>query len=184
MPIKPDQSVVGDDVFLGDFALAIKIGTPLKLHVQSPPAYCSPERFHKIDPGFASDTWSFICILAELYLGLPLFSGKTNRAVLASMVRTLGPVPVAWDGFYTGGGFADPAWYDQNRDTDPSMTLEAMIAQYRPEISQNEKSLVMSVLQSGLSYLPENRPTTAKLLADGSVRALMQIYGVKIPKDA
>ena len=178
MPIKPELGVVGDDVFLGDFALAIKVGTPLKLNVQSFPAYCSPERFHNVDPSFASDIWSFICIFAELYFNFPLFSGKTSSAVVSSMVNTLGPVPAIWDGSYIRGGPCDPAWYDQNRDSDPFMTLEARIAQYRPEIGHIEKSSVISILQRGLSYLPEDRPTAGELLADGAFRALMEIYEV------
>ncbi|WEW61766.1 hypothetical protein PRK78_007260 [Emydomyces testavorans] len=92
-------------IYLGDFGLAIKAGTTrVRQKVQSPAAYCAPERFHNVDPSFASDVWSYMCLFTELYLGFRLFFGTGNASVLSDMVSVFGPLPEQWKGSYSGGG--------------------------------------------------------------------------------
>ena len=50
--------------------------------------------------GTAVDVWSAGCILAELILGKPLFTGKTEMDQLQLIFELLGtPTPATWDGF-------------------------------------------------------------------------------------
>jgi serine/threonine protein kinase len=181
MPMKAHESLIGDDVSLGDFGLAIKSGTPVSQKLQSPAIYCAPERVHDLDPTFATDMWSYMCIFAELYMGYALFYGSGNSSIVSCMVHTLGPLPITWRGTYKAGGVDNDWWYDQGHKLDPSASLEAKVARLRPEIDAVERELVLSVLRKGLSYQPQDRLTASQLLEDVSFKALMEIYGVQDP---
>ncbi|KAF4455863.1 CMGC protein kinase [Fusarium austroafricanum] len=176
MPIVPHNTLVQETITLADFGLAVKSGTSVGCKVQSPAIYCAPERIHGIDPSFASDMWSYICIFAELYLGFPLFYGSTCSSVVEFMVKSLGPLPLSWKDSYEGGGQYDESWYNQNRQPDPHQTLEAKIKRALYDISPVEQQLVLSILQRGLSYLPEHRFSAGQLLEDASFKELMAIY--------
>lgn len=55
--------------------------------------YRAPEVIYGLPFGPPIDMWSAGCILAELFIGEPLFAGPDNAAVLAQMVELLGPLP-------------------------------------------------------------------------------------------
>ncbi|XP_071079801.1 uncharacterized protein [Haliotis cracherodii] len=55
--------------------------------------YRAPEVMFGIPFGTEIDMWSLGCILAELYLGRPLFFGKTKPELLTSITSVLGPLP-------------------------------------------------------------------------------------------
>ncbi|XP_067680991.1 uncharacterized protein [Haliotis asinina] len=55
--------------------------------------YRAPEVMFGIPFGTEIDMWSLGCILAELYLGRPLFFGKTKPELLTSITSILGPLP-------------------------------------------------------------------------------------------
>ncbi|KAF4956861.1 hypothetical protein FGADI_3550 [Fusarium gaditjirri] len=169
---------VQETITLADFGLAVKSGTSVDYKGQPPAIYCAPERIHSIDPSFASDMWSYICIFAELTLGFPLFYGSADSSVVEFMVKSLGPLPSSWKGSYEGGGQYDESWYSQNRQPDPHHTLEAKIKRALYDISPVEKQLVLSILQRGLSYSPEHRFSAGQLLEDVSFKELMAIYGL------
>jgi serine/threonine protein kinase len=167
------KSLITETVYLGDFGTAFKAGTKIKYMVLSPISCRAPELFHKVDPSFASDMWSYMCIFARLYLGHTLWCGFMLSMMLNSMVRTLGPLP--WKDHYIGR-YYDPSWYDQTRTPDPRSTLERLIKEAQPEASQTERNYVLSIMSKGLCYLPEDRPTATQLLQDASFKALMEIY--------
>nr|RBQ87700.1 hypothetical protein FVER53263_20384 [Fusarium verticillioides] len=178
MPMKADKRLIGDNVSLGDFGLAIKSGTSVSQKLQSPAIYCAPERVHDQNPTSATDMWSYMCILAELYMGYALFYGSGNSSIVSCIVHALGPLPATWKGTYKAGGVATDWWYDQDYELDPTASLEAKLARLRPEVDGAERALVISVLRKGLSYLPQDRLTARELLEDASFKDLMQIYGV------
>ncbi|KAL6909083.1 hypothetical protein GGI43DRAFT_167756 [Trichoderma evansii] len=91
MPMTPHDSLVEGTINLGDFGLAIKSSTSVECKVQSPAIYYAPERIHDMDPSFASDMWSFMCIFAELYLGFPLFMAQRTLQRLTSWLELWGP---------------------------------------------------------------------------------------------
>ncbi|KAM0425763.1 hypothetical protein ACHAPT_009013 [Fusarium lateritium] len=178
MPMSPHESLIGETIYLGDFGLAAKSGTPVQQKAQSPVIYCAPERLHGMNPSPASDMWSYMCIFAELYLGFPLFYGTAPSSVLDFMVKTLGPLPESWKGSYAGGGQCDQSCYDQSRKPEPRLALEAKVTCTRDDIGPAEQQLVFSILQRGLSYSPANRLTAGQLLEDTSFKELMGMYGL------
>ncbi|KAF9772358.1 hypothetical protein IL306_009936 [Fusarium sp. DS 682] len=176
-PMTPKDDRVQEHITLGDFGLAIRYDTEVDFKLQSPAKYCAPERMHKINPSFASDMWSYMCIFAELYLKYPLFGGGFSF-VLGLMVNTLGPLPPSWRGSYEGIGEADERWYDQNTLPEPGMTLEEKVTKSRDSVEPAEQQLVLSILRKGLCYLPEERISAAELLEDPSFKELMDRYGL------
>ncbi|KAG8670363.1 hypothetical protein FPOAC2_09717 [Fusarium poae] len=177
MPIAPHKSIVKGTITLADFGLAAESGTTVECKFQSPAIYCAPERLHNADPGFASDMWSYMCIFAELFLGVPLFFGSEHTSVVDFMVKCLGPLPLAWRGFYEGRQYNE-SWYDQNRGPDPRQTLEAKLKRSLYNISPVEQKLVLSILRRGLSYSPEHRFSAGQLLEDASFKELMALHGL------
>ncbi|WZH42247.1 kinase-like domain-containing protein [Fusarium acuminatum] len=177
-PIAPHNSIVQGTITLGDFGLAVKSGTSVEFKFQSPAIYCAPERFHNMDPDFASDMWSYMCIFFELCLGFPLFGGSASSRVVEFMVRSLGPLPSAWRGSYDGGGQYDESWYDQNRGVDSHLALELKATRSLYGLSPVEQKLVLSILQRGLSYSPEDRFSAGQLLEDASFKELMALHGL------
>ncbi|KAK2923695.1 Flavin amine oxidase [Fusarium oxysporum f. sp. vasinfectum] len=169
-PMTPkDSFVVQDTITLGDFGLAIRSGTEVDFKLQ-------------INPTFASDMWSYMCIFAELYLKWPLFGpgffGGGFRFVAELFVRVLGPLPLSWKGSYDGDGEPDESWYDQSKIPEPKMSLESRVTQSRDTVEPAEQQLVLSILRRGFSYLPEERLSAGELLEDASFKALMDRYGV------
>ena len=178
MPMKPQDSLLGDTIRLGDFGLAVKAGTPVAQKLQLPATYCAPERVHNGNPSYASDMWSYMCIFFELYTNRCLFPGSSHLLVTSCMVNTLGPLPLSWNGSYHASGLYDATWYDQDRHPDPKMALRMNIRSLRPDISTRELELVLSILSRGLSYLPEHRPTATQFLEDRSWKELIGLYGL------
>lgn len=178
MPMKPQESLLGDTIRLGDFGLAVKAGTPVAQKLQLPATYCAPERVHDSNPSYASDMWSYMCLFFELYTNRCLFPGSSHVLVTSCMVNTLGPLPLSWNGSYHASGLYDATWYDQDRHADPKMALRMNIRSLRPDISTRELELVTSILSRGLSYLPEHRPTATQFLEDRSWKELIGLYGL------
>ncbi|KAK2133941.1 hypothetical protein NOF04DRAFT_1367202 [Fusarium oxysporum II5] len=115
-----------------------------------PVGYCAPERMHQINPTFASDMWSYMCIFTELYLKWPLFGpgffGGGFRFVAELFVRVLGPLPLSWKGSYDGDGEPDESWYDQSKVSEPEMSLESRVTQSRDTVEPAEQQLFTYLL--------------------------------------
>jgi serine/threonine protein kinase len=167
--------LLGSKLYLGDFGLTIKDGTSVRIKQQAPYCLCAPERLHGADPSLASDMWSYMCLFGALYLGYNVFYG--NGGVTAfSWVEQLGAMPEQWKGKYWWPEEVKDAWYDHTTTPDPERDLAARIARMRPDTSQAERELVLSVMHKAFCYLPERRITAEQLLQDPSFRAIIEIY--------
>lgn len=56
--------------------------------------YRAPEVILSVDYTHAIDIWSFGCLLAELIMGVPLFTGDSEADQLNCIMEVLGPVPL------------------------------------------------------------------------------------------
>ncbi len=178
-PIQVDKKMIRDNIFLADFGQAIKTGGHVECKWQSPAAYCAPERFHGIDPSLASDMWSYMCLFVQLYLGnWPFYGGSESSMVLSSIVQMLGPLPQQWAGRYDVSEFSKEMWYDQTERPSSGFTLAfERIAEEKPDLSDRERQLALSVCLKVFTYLPEERLTATKLLQNKDFNAFMEIYG-------
>lgn len=91
-PIKVPENLRTEELYLGDFGLAMRLGEP-KTKGRPPMAFCSPDRLHQMDPSFPCDMWSYMAIFAELYLGYTPFPCGFTDGVTTGMVKLLGPLP-------------------------------------------------------------------------------------------
>ncbi|XP_062510375.1 probable serine/threonine-protein kinase dyrk1 isoform X2 [Corticium candelabrum] len=55
--------------------------------------YRAPEVLLGVSVSLAIDMWSLGCILAELFIGQPLFSGRTREDIISGMISQLGDLP-------------------------------------------------------------------------------------------
>ncbi|PGH17442.1 serine/threonine protein kinase [Polytolypa hystricis UAMH7299] len=174
-PLAIPDDLRTDTFYLGDFGLAMKLGSSGAVipDGRPPMQFCSPDRLHNKGPSIACDMWSYMCIFAELYLGHPIFSsfGTTHN-----MVGLLGPLPEEWKGDYLPPENSLDLWYDQDKKPSPSVNLHARIARARPDIDPIERDLVYSVMARGFNYSPEKRLTATQLLQDPSFKALLDRY--------
>lgn len=53
--------------------------------------YRAPEVLLGAPYGYAIDMWSLGCLIAELYLGEPLFAGRNEQEQLSLIMQTIGP---------------------------------------------------------------------------------------------
>ncbi|KAF8057882.1 Dyrk2 [Scenedesmus sp. PABB004] len=75
-----------------DFGSSCFAGEQLYTYVQSR-FYRSPEVILGLPYGVEIDMWSFGCILAELFMGYPLFPGEDETEQLLCIMEAMGPPP-------------------------------------------------------------------------------------------
>ncbi|KAI8368737.1 kinase-like domain-containing protein [Blakeslea trispora] len=75
-----------------DFGSACYVSQQTYSYIQSR-FYRSPEVLLGLAYTEAIDMWSFGCIVAELFLGLPLFPGSSEYNQLSRIMETVGPIP-------------------------------------------------------------------------------------------
>jgi dual-specificity kinase len=93
--LKPENILLSPDslnINLVDFGLAVfshEHHTP----VVGTRQYSGPEVILELGWSHSLDIWSAGCLIAELYLGRPLFETHENMEHLALMEKILGPIP-------------------------------------------------------------------------------------------
>jgi dual specificity tyrosine-phosphorylation-regulated kinase 2/3/4 len=139
--------------------------------------YRAPEAILRCGEGLAIDVWSVGCIIMELFVGIPLFTGQDEMQMLQLMRKFLGDFP----GELCDRGRRSRAFFER---TDPERTwalrtlncpaeadaligdsLEAVVRPYRrydieptpAELAVREK--LISLLKHCFQYLPERRIT-------------------------
>lgn len=138
-------------------------------------------------------------LFAQLYLDFPPFYCQFEEGIIGDLVEVLGPLPGSWKGLCKYPGTQD-SWYQQPptptsetskelRTPEPRSTtderpthvqngeLRARIARRRPDVDQEERDLVESIMLKVFGLCPENRPSATQLLRDNDFQALMNKYG-------
>ncbi|EFQ98056.1 serine/threonine protein kinase [Nannizzia gypsea CBS 118893] len=175
-PISIPDDLRTDELFLGDFDLAMKHGDPAPQRGYPPMKFCSPDRLRNKGLTVACDMWSYMIIFSILYLGGPPFPPFLKGGIISGIVRRLGPLPKEWKGLYTYPKGLD-SWYDENQPTDSKHDLTSTIAYFRPDSDPAERKHVLSLMTRMFTYCPEKRLTAAELLQDPSFKAIMDKNG-------
>lgn len=175
-PIEVPETLLTEDLYLGDFGLSKKIDDPFTQPGYPPVQFCSPERLHDKDPSPACDMWAYMVIFSELYIGFPPFTPCFQGGIISDYVRYFGPLPEEWKGLYIYANGLD-SWYDQNVQPDPQTDLAVKIIKYRPDVDAAERELACSVMRKVFRYRPEERLTATQLLQDDYFKALVKKYG-------
>eukprot|EP00792_Barthelona_sp_PAP020_P007542 TRINITY_DN3149_c6_g1_i1.p1 TRINITY_DN3149_c6_g1~~TRINITY_DN3149_c6_g1_i1.p1 ORF type:complete len:759 (+),score=219.50 TRINITY_DN3149_c6_g1_i1:172-2448(+) len=94
--LKPENILLNEDGTLSisviDFGSACAISKTLYSYVQSR-FYRSPEVLVGLPYTNSIDMWSLGCIVAELYIGLPLFPGVSEYNQICRVIEMCGPLP-------------------------------------------------------------------------------------------
>ncbi|KAI1148154.1 hypothetical protein F4825DRAFT_112486 [Nemania diffusa] len=178
-PVQFPNDLLRNTCRFGDFGHSILSGTVLENPCQRPLLFCAPERFHGVQPSDASDMWSFMCIVFELYTRVEIVYSD-GLTFVHRLVGMLGPFPTHWRGHFVSAGAGQDWWYDHTgempRTQGDLITLEERLDCLRPEISRKERELALQVFRKGFEYLPEKRLTAAQLSEDPSFNALLAYY--------
>lgn len=114
------------------------------------------------------DIWSVACLIAELYLGRPLFQTHENLEHLALMQEVLGPIPSKIIE-YTDPDIVRKYFYSDNTLRWPEDATDVASMQFVAEtLSLKEQILdedLASLLSSMLHYDPEKRISAKVALA-------------------
>lgn len=140
-----------------------------------PSQFCSPERLHGKDSGFACDMWSYMVIFGVLCLGCVPFTAIFTGGIIG-ITLSLGPLPEQWKGLFAWPG-SHESWYDQHQKPDPEHNLESRITYCQLDADPVEQQLVHAIMSKVFVYNPDERITATQLLRDPSFRALMDRYG-------
>ena len=138
--------------------------------------YRAPELiFGVTDYTPAIDVWSMACVMAELYLGRPLFAGDTSTNQLLEIMRVLG-TPSRDDVAAMNRGYPAGSALPALR-----RTPWARVFRVSPEPH------ALALLASVLVYAPHQRPSAAQLLAhpwfaDLPNRAVKLPSGAPLPR--
>ncbi|XP_004346282.2 cell division control protein [Capsaspora owczarzaki ATCC 30864] len=132
--------------------------------------YRAPEVLFGCEFGFQIDMWSVGCILAELSLGRPIFSGDSPASLVQSIFELLGPFPQAP---FAAGKFnaqfqefldAGPAQLDdsQDREGEEAMRIALLQSQRLLRLSSmlgTHDIAFLSFIDGLLKYNPAERLT-------------------------
>ncbi|XP_052275470.1 serine/threonine-protein kinase dst2-like isoform X2 [Dreissena polymorpha] len=101
--LKPDNILLKhardvDSVHIVDFGNTLHcVHSEMSLYYKDfelqTPLYRAPEVMFGLPFGPEIDMWSLGCILAELYIGHPIFLGTSKHEILTQIVKLLGPLP-------------------------------------------------------------------------------------------
>ncbi|KAK0561296.1 Cyclin-dependent kinase 20 [Tilletia horrida] len=92
--LKPANLLIAEDGVLkvADFGLAADVGEGKgSAYSVGTPGYCAPESMMGcLLPTFAVDVWGSGCVVAEMFLGKPLFTSGTEETIIKDILRFLG----------------------------------------------------------------------------------------------
>jgi serine/threonine protein kinase len=156
--IKPENIMVTADskLKLIDFGGTAFRGQPLGFYIQSR-WYRAPELMFSQPPTTAIDIWSVGAVLAEMWLGSPLFSGASAIECLDLMEIRLGPLPQEWTRGLSPNAESDPIFRP--------LTLDALIMRKDfPGDPPGGRELFLDLLRRMLDYDPAQRITPPQIM--------------------
>ncbi|EAY17233.1 CMGC family protein kinase [Trichomonas vaginalis G3] len=175
--IKPENIVIdtNNQPKLIDFGSTLISGDPDFFYIQSR-FYRAPEIILQLGCSQKIDIWSFGCLLAELYLGWPLFPGTTTLQMLQMIEFTVGKFPKS---IVDQVRQFDTTYFDDNGNINryqfPSnlYTLEYLVMNYfcaenndehSIEIDRRRKSIFLDLLRNLLKIDPRQRYTIDQII--------------------
>ena len=168
--IKPENIVLlpnsKKNIRLIDFGSACEIGRERFDYIQSR-FYRAPEVILGIPYGPPMDLWSFGCVVAEMIMGKPLFSGENEQEVLDGMMQILGKPPVE---YLAKGKYSSKYFYDDWKRKPLHIRSTSIPKRKRIgvlSLSQATKihdDLLLDLIQKCLEWDPSERITASQAL--------------------
>ena len=174
--LKPENILIsGDQVKLADFGLAKEINcNPPNTDYVATRWYRSPEVILNSDKYSSPiDIFALGCIIAELYMGKPIFPGKSANEQMNKICEILGtPNQSDWP-----DGYILAQKINYNFPQMRSKKLKHII----PKASES----AINLLESMLNFNPSKRPSAVKCLQHSFFQCndVLKFYGFKINKE-
>ncbi|KAI9487955.1 kinase-like domain-containing protein [Zychaea mexicana] len=175
--LKPEnillKSVDSSEIKVVDFGAACHEAGKKYLYIQSR-FYRSPEVILGLPYSYPIDMWSAGCVIAEMFLGVPLFPGSSEHNQLRRIIDMLGSPPpdMLQRGSKTKHFFNQKTVNDQDRPTIYRMKSQDQYSreknivsvpsrQYLPEMGLTD--LILNYPNPSLSYADDDRDQEIKL---------------------
>ncbi|XP_071551189.1 uncharacterized protein [Panulirus ornatus] len=113
--------------------------------------YRAPEVIFGMKFSLEVDMWSLGCLLAECYLGEPLFMGKSKKEILNKITALLGPFPRE----FNDGEYAEEFLDFIGRPMSRYQRLENL----RKRLNDCKDSMFLMLVERLLTYIPDRRFT-------------------------
>ncbi|XP_045131972.1 citron Rho-interacting kinase-like isoform X2 [Portunus trituberculatus] len=113
--------------------------------------YRAPEVIFGMKFSLEVDMWSLGCLLAECYLGEPLFMGKSKKEILSKITELMGPFPRE----FNDGEYAEEFAEFIGRPMSRYQRLENL----RKRLNDCKDSMFLMLVERLLTYLPDRRFT-------------------------
>ncbi|XP_050718667.1 uncharacterized protein LOC126999794 isoform X2 [Eriocheir sinensis] len=113
--------------------------------------YRAPEVIFGMKFSLEVDMWSLGCLLAECYLGEPLFMGKSKKEILSKITTLIGPFPRE----FNDGEYAEEFAEFIGRPMSRYQRLENL----RKRLNDCKDSMFLMLVERLLTYLPDRRFT-------------------------
>lgn len=174
----PAEILSSDAYYLCDFGISMETGSSVQNKLSSPPIYCAFELVHDFEPNFASHMWSYMVCFIYIYTLHPPFEGPSFSGKLDAMVEYIGQFPLEWKGRYIGDPVGErDDWYGTSQQSTDTL-FSTFLDKRRPDISEVEKGLVLSIISQVFRIEPEARVTASELMVNEDFKALMNLHGV------
>lgn len=182
-------------ILLSDFGEAFSYPNELKYESRTPLVIRPPEaRFEPNKPlSFSTDVWTLACTIWSIIAQRPLFEGflATEDDITREQVDAFGVLPPEWwrnwgarrHKFSEGGKPINRnhfrSWDDRFEDSVQQPRRESGMSLFEA----GERDAIFDMLRPMLSFRPENRPTTQKILeSEWMVNWALPEYG-KVKND-
>jgi serine/threonine-protein kinase SRPK3 len=163
-----DMEQLSGNVLITDFGEAFfrnnvpeGLGTPV--------SFPSPEMLFGYPPSYAVDLWALGCLVFEIYtfrVLIPTAFGSHEEA-LAMATETIGALPEEWQESYYDKErlLANVEWKHRWFDDQikRERTLDSQIRKHVPELSQDQHTTFLQLLESVLVFQPSRRLAAAEV---------------------
>ncbi|XP_078343974.1 uncharacterized protein LOC144629610 [Oculina patagonica] len=119
--------------------------------------YRAPEVMFGVPFGPEIDMWSLGCILAELYIGKPLFLGRNKNEIMQEVTSVFGPIPR--NPFQSGKFFQDLSEFVGHS---PEINQLVLVANLMKKLHNSRNYAFASFLVGLLQYNPSKRLTPSQ----------------------
>lgn len=166
-----DPKLLSGQACIVDFGLSFRSGNPPSEIPGIPRSFLAPELCFGYLESQASDVWSLGCVIFELHSSRILFPLIFDQLdlLIGTIVDTLGNLPDQWEGQFINQADRrlEPGqkdfWYDPSFT--PGRALEQQIKDKCPQISEEQRDVLLRLLRGMLWIDPVHRLSTADMVS-------------------
>ncbi|KAL6703547.1 hypothetical protein ACN47E_009572 [Coniothyrium glycines] len=165
-----DMGLLSNDILITDFGEAF-FEDDAPNRVGTPASFSAPELLFGYQPSRAVDLWALGCLIFQIHtfqVLIPTIFGSEQEA-LAIAIETIGALPEAWQESFSDKEnpleVENPGdthrWFDDQIQR--TRVVGSQIRKELPEMSQDQHTAFLQLLQSALVFEPSRRLSAAEI---------------------